>query len=99
MTADIHKGNSQTIVHRIASGISHAWQSAQARARVRRERQLLATLDDRMLKDIGLTRADANHEAARPSWDVPACRLPRTQDLESSASHQCCRLIQTGPCG
>ncbi|MDH3741823.1 MAG: DUF1127 domain-containing protein [Hyphomicrobiales bacterium] len=82
MTAHIHKGNSQSIVQRIASGISYAWQTAQARARVRRERQLLATLDDRMLKDIGLTRADANLEAARPSWDVPSCRLPggKTRD-------------------
>jgi len=82
MTAFIHKGNSQTIVHRIASGISHAWQTAQARSRVRRERQLLATLDDRMLKDIGLTRADANLEAARPDWDVPDSRLPRASSQE-----------------
>ena len=90
MTAHIHKGNSQTIVHRIASGISHAWQTAQARARVRRERQLLATLDDRMLKDIGLTRADANLEAARPGWDMPECRLPsaKSQDGRPSALPQ-----------
>lgn len=81
MTDHIHKGNSQTFVHRIASGISYIWQLAQARASVRRERQMLASLDDRMLKDIGLTRADANLEAARPSWDVPDSRLPR-------ASHQ-----------
>lgn len=87
MTAHIHKGNSQTIVQRIASGISNAWQTAQARARVQRERQLLATLDDRMLKDIGLTRADANLEAARPSWDVPSYRLPgaKTRDDCQSA--------------
>lgn len=77
MTAHIHKGNSQTIYHRIASAISHAWQAHQTRSRMRRERQMLATLDDRMLKDIGLTRAEANLEAARPGWDVPESRLPR----------------------
>lgn len=86
MTVHIHKGNSQTISHRIASGISHAWQTAQARANVRRERQLLATLDDRMLKDIGLTRTEANLEAARPGWDVPDCRLPQAKSPARRAS-------------
>jgi uncharacterized protein YjiS (DUF1127 family) len=37
--------------------------------RVRRERQLLASLDERMLKDIGLSRADVVREASRSSWD------------------------------
>lgn len=32
-------------------------------------RQSLARLDDRMLKDIGVTRAEAMKEARR--WDVP----------------------------
>jgi uncharacterized protein YjiS (DUF1127 family) len=34
----------------------------------RQRRQLLA-MDDRMLKDIGVTRADALREGARPFWD------------------------------
>lgn len=33
-----------------------------------RERAALASLDERTLKDIGLTRADAEREAARTSW-------------------------------
>jgi uncharacterized protein YjiS (DUF1127 family) len=38
-----------------------------------RQRRALLTLDDRMLKDIGLTRADAEREAGRPFWrDGPA---------------------------
>lgn len=37
-----------------------------------RQRQFLARLDDRTLQDIGLTRADALAEAARPFWDLPA---------------------------
>lgn len=43
--------------------------------RVRRERRLLATLDERALKDIGFNRGDACAEAARSFWDVPVDRL------------------------
>ncbi|NUB46055.1 DUF1127 domain-containing protein [Fertoebacter nigrum] len=38
----------------------------------RRQRAHLGRLDDHALADIGLTRADALAEAARPVWDVPA---------------------------
>lgn len=34
----------------------------------RQRRQLLA-MDDRMLRDIGITRADAHHEGRRRFWD------------------------------
>lgn len=33
-----------------------------------RERALLGSLSDRTLKDIGLSRADANLEADKPFW-------------------------------
>ncbi len=33
------------------------------------QRRRLLAMDDRMLKDIGITRADATREAARPFWD------------------------------
>lgn len=32
------------------------------------QRSRLNTLDDRMLKDIGVSRAEAEHEAAIPFW-------------------------------
>lgn len=32
------------------------------------QRQQLAKLDDRMLKDIGVSRADASNEIAKPFW-------------------------------
>jgi len=32
------------------------------------ERAHLMALDDRMLRDIGLARADVEHEAAKPFW-------------------------------
>ena len=34
-----------------------------------RQRRALAALSDHMLKDLGLTRADALREAGRPFWD------------------------------
>ncbi|MFZ4805878.1 MAG: DUF1127 domain-containing protein [Hyphomicrobiaceae bacterium] len=42
-----------------------------AMLRVRRERRQLLALDDRMLKDIGMSRGDAYAEASRPLHDVP----------------------------
>jgi uncharacterized protein YjiS (DUF1127 family) len=33
-----------------------------------RQRRMLLTLDERMLKDIGITRAEAEREAGRPFW-------------------------------
>ena len=43
----------------------------QRMAALRRQRLDLARLDDRLLRDIGLTRAAAETEAARPAWDAP----------------------------
>jgi uncharacterized protein YjiS (DUF1127 family) len=33
-------------------------------------RRQLAEMDDRMLRDIGISRADALHEAERAPWDL-----------------------------
>lgn len=33
-----------------------------------RQRRHLASLDDRLLRDVGLTRADATRETAKPFW-------------------------------
>ena len=33
-----------------------------------RQRRALARLDERMLSDIGISRADALHEASKPCW-------------------------------
>jgi len=38
----------------------------------RRERLDLANLTAKQLEDIGLTYRDAQYEANRPIWDVPA---------------------------
>ncbi len=36
-------------------------------------RQHLAELDEHMLRDIGITPADARHEIMRKPWDVQGC--------------------------
>ncbi len=41
-------------------------------AGLRRSRIGLARLDNHLLVDIGLTRHEAETEAARPIWDAPA---------------------------
>ena len=38
---------------------------------VRRSRHTLAALDDKALKDIGLSRSDVAQEVNRPFWDAP----------------------------
>jgi uncharacterized protein YjiS (DUF1127 family) len=35
-----------------------------------RERRALASLDDRLLRDIGISRADAEQEVRKPFWEV-----------------------------
>jgi uncharacterized protein YjiS (DUF1127 family) len=42
---------------------------------VRRERRMLLSLDDRVLRDIGLSRCEAWAEAHRSLWDIPHDRL------------------------
>ena len=47
--------------------------------RVAAERRQLASLDDAMLKDIGLSRSVAYEEASKTFLDVPESRLPRVR--------------------
>lgn len=43
-----------------------------AASALKRSRHSLRQLDDRLLRDIGLTRAEALSEADRAPWDAPA---------------------------
>ena len=38
----------------------------------RKQRTALKNLDEAKLRDLGLTAAEAEAEASRPIWDVPA---------------------------
>ncbi len=56
------------------AGTGAAWPAFLARLhlvlRTVRTRRLLARLDDRALRDIGLSRAEALAEAGRAPWDL-----------------------------
>ena len=47
------------------------WTAVSNRAALLRSRRQLAQLDDHLLRDIGLTRDQAQAEAALPLWDAP----------------------------
>jgi uncharacterized protein YjiS (DUF1127 family) len=46
-----------------------AWRAFERAQDVWGMRQRLGDLDDRMLQDLGISRAQAQYEASRPIWD------------------------------
>ena len=48
------------------------WAMLAAMITANRQRTQLRDLDDSMLRDLGLTRAEADAESRRAPWDVPA---------------------------
>jgi uncharacterized protein YjiS (DUF1127 family) len=63
------------------------WIKELARARRhRREANVLAGLDRRMLADIGITRADVRDAFSEPFWDDPTTLL-RERALERRTKH------------
>ncbi len=60
-----------------ALAVAASWASRVMK--VLRERRQLAMLDESMLKDIGLSKADAYREWSRAFWDLPSefCTLER----------------------
>jgi uncharacterized protein YjiS (DUF1127 family) len=74
MTPSIHIDfrSAPTRVSRLGIGIGTAfgvvWRAAQRWVARSRERHALARLDARLLRDIGLNRAAAAKEAAKPFW-------------------------------
>ena len=66
-----HGTHSPTILPRPAQNKLHVWGDV---IRVwferSRQRRALAELDIRMLRDIGVTSAQATREAAKPFWSV-----------------------------
>lgn len=47
------------------------WQWLLGAGALRRQRRDLSRLNDALLKDIGITRAQADAESIRPFWDAP----------------------------
>jgi hypothetical protein len=61
-----------------------------ARLTLLRQRRDLARLDDHMLRDIGLTRAEALTEAQRPAWDAPGHWVATTPRPAPRRAEACC---------
>jgi uncharacterized protein YjiS (DUF1127 family) len=62
----------EPVVLRLASAFARSiWKAAEfamtAQER-RRQRRALMMLDDRLLKDVGISRLDAEREATKPFW-------------------------------
>lgn len=53
---------------RVADLLTHAFDALAAWRERASQRRTLASFDDRMLKDIGLGRAEAESEAGKPPW-------------------------------
>ncbi len=54
----------------LAARLLHAIELALGWREAARQRRAVLTLDERLLKDIGITRADAEREASRRLWDL-----------------------------
>jgi uncharacterized protein YjiS (DUF1127 family) len=80
MAIDLHLGFPERSLERARHGLSAralgglrgAVSVALRWYELRRQRRALMELSDQMLKDIGISRADAMREAARPFWDTEA---------------------------
>ncbi|MGH6944121.1 MAG: DUF1127 domain-containing protein [Geminicoccaceae bacterium] len=57
------------LVQRLARSLDRAITTLMAWREVARQRRALLALNDHLLKDIGLSRADALREMRRPFWD------------------------------
>lgn len=81
MTSGVTGGSVPTINPPWPTQASGLWTKAflyfTAAVAVARERRELAALDDRMLKDIGLSRSVAEREVSRDFLDLPEHRVWR----------------------
>ena len=82
MFASLHTATIATRRVQSAGSASRLLKTVQTALSAHRQRQFLARLDDRTLADIGLTRDEAQIEASRPLWDIPANLNRRTEILE-----------------
>jgi uncharacterized protein YjiS (DUF1127 family) len=64
-----HFGRRGSLVQQLAWRADRAVTTLLRWHELARQRRALLRLDDHMLKDIGLSRADALREADRPFWD------------------------------
>lgn len=58
----------ETLFARATGAIGNAFATLARWRSVRLQREHLASFDDRLLEDIGLTRADVEREYCKPFW-------------------------------
>ncbi len=63
----------------LGATVGRAWRQWVEAWRRRRDFAMLASFDDYMLKDIGLSRGDLNDALAEPLWRDPTAVLVRRQ--------------------
>jgi uncharacterized protein YjiS (DUF1127 family) len=63
-----YRARRHNAIHALSDAGNHFLATLGEWRRRNREREELAALDDRMLKDIGLTRADAEFLSNKPFW-------------------------------
>lgn len=68
--AHLHTGalRAPVALDRLTGAVKHALGTVQSWRRRARERDELGALSDRMLSDIGITRADAIFLSSKPFW-------------------------------
>lgn len=68
----------------LRDALAHALDWLKGRAALQRSRRALAVLDDRMLRDIGLSRVDAKREAEKPFWVGYGPARPRARSATAA---------------
>jgi uncharacterized protein YjiS (DUF1127 family) len=71
MNGSVSAINGTTVPERQGNVFDRVWLAL----KVWQERHDLAALDDRTLQDLGLSRADVEHEIGRSALDLPADRI------------------------
>jgi uncharacterized protein YjiS (DUF1127 family) len=61
----------------VSNAIIRGWHTVGAVARVLATRQRLLDMDDRMLSDLGISRAQAEFELSRSAWNIAEERRRR----------------------
>jgi uncharacterized protein YjiS (DUF1127 family) len=61
----------------VSDAIARGWHTVRAVARALTTRQRLLDMDDRMLSDLGISRAQAEFELSRSAWNIAEERRRR----------------------
>lgn len=75
MTHEFVVPKKNSLLKKIATYAREQYELDLLKAQIKKERRELAELDDRQLRDIGISREDAAREAARKFDDIPRRRI------------------------